>query len=213
MRLLFDLFLVLFAGFWLFQVSRGIGRSLKRGEKTNWVVAAMGPLVLTGFGGFFAAALAGEGILKLPNSFEWPAGYVDGIKTLPDGKNVVPLEPTGRVQIYDPSWHFLYGWHVDAMGGRFWLECPSSGLIEVYTGRGNHHYTYKENGDLVSSITYSEGLNWPSDGRSYIVVPTTPIGWLFSSPFISWGVGVIGFIGLALVKKFTIRTAKQPVNS
>jgi hypothetical protein len=69
MRLLFDLFLVLFAGFWRFQVSRSIRRSLKRGEKTNWVVAAMGPLVLTGFGGFFAAALAAEGILKLPNSF------------------------------------------------------------------------------------------------------------------------------------------------
>jgi fatty acid desaturase len=92
-----DLFLVLFAGFWLFQVSRGIRSSLKRGEKTNWVVAAMGLLVLTGFGGFFTAALAAEGILKLPNSFEWPAGYVEGAKTLPDGKNVVPLEPSGRV--------------------------------------------------------------------------------------------------------------------
>ncbi|HSY31439.1 MAG TPA: hypothetical protein VLA42_05580 [Verrucomicrobiae bacterium] len=211
MRLLFDLLLVLFAGFWLFQVSRGIRRSLKRGEKTNWVVAAMGLLVLTGFGGFFAAALAAEGILKLPNSFEWPAGYVEGVKTLPDGKSVVPLEPSGRLQIYDPNWRFLRGWHVDAHAGRFRVECPSSGLIEVYTGRGNHHYTYKENGQMVSSMTYSEGFSWPPEEGSYIVVPTTPIGWVFSSPFISWSAGVLGFIGLALVKKFTNRTANQSV--
>jgi hypothetical protein len=84
-------------------------------------------------------------------------------------------------------------------------------LIEVYTGRGNHHYAYKESGQLVSSMTYSQGLSWPPEDGTYIVVPTSPIGWFFSSPFISWSVGVLGFIGLALENKFTDRTAKQTV--
>lgn len=92
MRFLFDLFIVLFAAFWLFRVSQGIVHTRRRGETTNWIVVAMGLLVLTGFGGFFAAMLAGEGVLKFPNSFEWPAGYVKGIRTLPDGNHVVPLE-------------------------------------------------------------------------------------------------------------------------
>jgi hypothetical protein len=213
MRLLFDLLFISFAGFWLFQVSRSIIRSLQRDDKTNWIVAAMGLLVLTGFGGFFAAGLTAEGIFRLPNSFEWPAGYVDGIESLPDGKYVVPLEPSGRLQIYDANWHFLRGWQVDAHAGGFWVECPPDGYIEVYTNRGSHHYTYTANGDLLSSQTYTQGSNLPPEHGPYTVVPTGALGWIFSSPFISWAVGVLGFIGLALVKKFRTTTSKDPLDA
>jgi hypothetical protein len=38
-----------------------------------------------------------------------------------------------------------------------------------------------------------------------VVVPTSPLLWVFSSPFLSWGLAVIGFVGLAILKKIDSR--------
>jgi hypothetical protein len=73
-----------------------------------------------------------------------------------DGKYVVPLVSPGRVQLYDPQWHFLRGWHVDAEGGDFKVRCSLDGLIEVLTARGNHHYIFNELGELISATTVSD---------------------------------------------------------
>jgi len=70
MKSVFNLFLVLFAGVWLLGATLGISRMLKRGRGTNWLVAAMGLLVIIGSAGFFAEMLSGEGVIELPKSYE-----------------------------------------------------------------------------------------------------------------------------------------------
>jgi hypothetical protein len=199
----FGVFLALFGGVWLYFLLRDVVRVFERGHRGNWFVVLMGVLVFVGAIGFFGASLAAVGFLKLPNSFEWPVGNVCGVKSTADGKHVVPLEPSGRVQIYDANWHFLRGWHVGAHGGGFQVECPASGGVEVYTGRGQHHYSFTEEGELVSATTYRD---WPPlDSGSCLIVPTSLPGWIFSSPFFSWGTVLLGGIGLWVFKKLKSR--------
>jgi GntP family permease len=127
----FGLFLALFAAFWLFLAARGMAKELKAPERTKWIKGTMYLLILIGAGGFFAAALSATGVIKPPTSFEWPAGYVRGVVTAVDGKHIVPLILSGRLQIYDSQWHFIRGWNVDASGGDFKVRCSSDGLIEI----------------------------------------------------------------------------------
>ena len=158
-------------------------------------------LVLVGAGGFFAAALSATGIIKLPSSYEWPAGYVRGVVTTADGKYIVPLMPSGRLQIYDSQWHFIRGWNVGTGGGNFKVQCSANGVIEVFTARGEHHYSFAQDGHLIGSESLPEPFSLlPDEGQS-VVVPTSPLLWIFSSPFLSWGVAVVGFVGLAVLKK------------
>jgi hypothetical protein len=131
MEFLFNLLLVLV---WLYVVCRGIWLAFMRREKSRWFTSGMVLLVLIGFGGFFGIILASQGILKFPNSFECPAGYVHGAMRMPDGNYAVPLPPFSRLQIYDAHWKFLRGWYIDSGGRRFIVECPETGGLEVYTG-------------------------------------------------------------------------------
>ena len=202
MKTSFNVFLILFAGVWLTLAAVGIGRMLKRGGRINWLVAVMGLLVFVGSAGFFAEALSAEGIIKLPKSYEWPAGYVNGVTQTSDGKYVVPLVPEGRVQIYNSHWHFLCGWNVEALGGDFKVAATPDGTVEVFTARGNYRYSFNENGDLISASTLTKSYDALPKGDQSVVVPTSPILWVFSHPFISWAVAVLGFIGLGLAKKF-----------
>lgn len=207
MSSLFNLFIVLFAGFWLFVVSRDLARQFKRGNRFRWIVATLSFLVLIGAGGFFAAALSAMGVIKLPASREWPAGYVSGVVTTGHGDYIVPLVPSGRVQLYDAQWHFIRGWNVDAAGGDFKVEYSPEGLIEVFTARGSHHYSFTEEGRLIvpARILPETFASLPR-GES-VAVPTSALLWVFSSPFLSWGVAVIGFIGLAVLKKIDAKPA------
>jgi hypothetical protein len=119
---------------------------------------------------------------------------------MPDGRYVVPLVPSGRVQIYDSQWQFLRGWSVEAQGSEFGVEC-SSKEIEVLTARGEHCYSFTDDGKLISTSSLSEPYySLPKTGES-VKVPTSPLLWVFSSPFLSMGLAVIGFVGIALVKK------------
>ena len=119
---------------------------------------------------------------------------------MPDGRCVVPLVPSGKVQIYDSQWHFLRGWSVEAQGGEFGVEC-SSKEIEVLTARGEHLYSFTDDGKLISTSSLSEPYySLPKTGES-VKVPTSQLLWVFSSPFLSMGLAVIGFVGIALVKK------------
>lgn len=206
MKLLFDLLLILFAVFWLFMAARGASRDLRSSGNLKWLLAAPALVGLLGFGGFFAQAMSAEGILKLPKSYEWPAGYVSNVITTAEGKYVVPIVPAGRVQVYDPNWHFLRGWNVNALGGDFKVAVNSSGAVEVFTARGEHRYSFNQNGDLISSAPLSESYySLPDTGQSKVV--STPfLLWPFSSSFISVAVGTLGFLGFALVKKLARRS-------
>ena len=153
--------------------------------------------------GFFAAPLAAIGVLKLSNSFQWPAGYANGVARTPNGIYIVPLVPSGRIQLYDSQWRFLRGWHVDANAGDFIVKSRPNGTIEAFAARGLHQYYFTESGRLIFSQTLSSDPEYYSLHREgvSIVVPTSPLLWVFSSPFISWGVAAIGGVGLVLVKK------------
>jgi hypothetical protein len=207
MSSLFNLLIVLIAGFWLFAVSRDLARQFKHGNRFRWILAILSFLVLIGAGGFFAAALSAMGVIKLPASREWPAGYVNGVVTTGRGDHIVPLMPSGRIQLYDAQWHFIRGWNVDAAGGDFKVEYTPEGLIEVFTARGSHHYSFTEDGRLiVPARTLPETFASLPRGES-VVVPTSPLFWVFSSPFLSLGLSAIGFIGLAALKKIDMNPA------
>jgi hypothetical protein len=76
---LFGWTVAVFAVIWIALAIRGISRQSKRGERFNWLVWIGGFLVVLGAAGFFGAALSSLGMVKLPPSFEWPPGYVDGV--------------------------------------------------------------------------------------------------------------------------------------
>src|SRR4029077_3818094 len=119
--------------------------------------ALMSLLIFVGGSCVLASSLSAMRPLRLPPSREWPAGYVwTGVVTTAEGKHVVPLLPAGRVQIYDSEWHFIRGWSVDAWGGHFNVRCPSKGVIEVFTMRGERHYSFTEEGVLISSKPLTE---------------------------------------------------------
>src|SRR3984957_4348023 len=112
MRNPFGLLMAAFTAFWMFLCVRGLAQALRAPDQAKWIAGLMYLLVLVGAGGFFAAALSATGIIKLPSSYEWPAGYVRGGVTTADGKYIVPLMPSGRLQIYDSQWHFIRSWKV-----------------------------------------------------------------------------------------------------
>jgi hypothetical protein len=208
MKLLFDSLLILFAAFFLIQAARGATRELKVHGRNQWIFAVPILIGLFGFAGFFAQMLSGEGIVKLPMTYEWPAGYVTNVITTADNKYVVPIVPSGRVQLYDSNWHFLRGWNVDALGGDFKVAADSPGTLEVFTARGEHHYTFTENGELISSSPLTKSYySLPTSGQAE-VVSTPLLLWPLSNPFISVVVGTLGFLLLKLMKKFSVTEPK-----
>jgi hypothetical protein len=197
----FGVFIALFSCVWLFLAGLEIVRQVKRGGRVNWLVSIAGLFLMVGAGGFFAAGLSAMGVVTLPDSFEWPSGYVRGVVQTQDGKYVVPHIPAGRVQLYDSQWRFIRGWHVDASGGDFSVACLPTGEIVVFTARGNQRLSFTENGKLILATTLPKSFVRPQPERS-MVVPTSPLLWIFSSPFLSWGVALIGMAGLWAAKKF-----------
>jgi hypothetical protein len=74
MSSLFNLLLAVFSGFWLFFAGRFLARELELADRLKWIAAVLSLLILIGATGFFATILSGIGVLKLPASWEWPAG-------------------------------------------------------------------------------------------------------------------------------------------
>src|SRR6476469_4985815 len=105
----FRVFIALFSCVWLFLAGLGIVRQVKRGGRVNWLVSIAGLFLMVGAGGFFATGLSAMDVITLPDSFEWPSGYVRGVVQTQDGKYVVPHIPAGRVQLYDSQWRFIRG--------------------------------------------------------------------------------------------------------
>lgn len=192
----------LLIGVWpLYAIIQEVSRTLKRDGRPSWIVVAMWLLALVGCTGFFVIGAVSAGILKVSNSFEWPAGYVKGVATMANGNQVVPLESSGRLQLYDPKWKFLRGWHIEAFTGDFKVECPPDGMIRAYTAKGHHLYTFTEKGELVSSTKYDGDFEALPSNDSYVAVPTSLAGWPFSRQFISLGLCVLALLGLAIVEK------------
>src|ERR1700680_4673212 len=189
-----------FAVIWIALAIRGISRQSKRGERFNWLVWVGGVFIVLGAAGVFGAALSSLGVVKLCAPVECPPGAVKGVVTLSSGVRVVPLEPAGRVQVYGPDWQYLRGWQVAAEGGPFKIVISQPEKIEVYTLRESRHFTYSEAGELLASETYTQPYDSMLNGEPWRVVPTFPLLWPFSSPFLSVGLVTIGGVGLRLSK-------------
>jgi hypothetical protein len=200
-----EVFIVLFPAFFLCLFILQIARKIKKAGRPSWFAVVMWSLMLVGCVGFFGALLAADGILKFPKTFEWPAGYVKGVARMANGDHVVPLKSSSRLQLYDEKWRFLRGWHVDTLSSDFKVECPSDGLIEVYTAKGRHLYTFTEQGERVSSTKYDGDFESLPASDSYVAIPTSPAGWLFSGQFISLGIYCFGLLGLGIEEKFVKR--------
>jgi hypothetical protein len=193
-------FIAVVAILWLFNALRGVIRGMRRPGRPNWTVVGLYLLLALGGEGFFAQALCATGVIKLPSSFQWPAGYVSGVVATDDGKQIVPLTPVSRIQIYDSQWHFVTGWYVNTAGGDFKVQSSPDGVIEAFTARGRHHYSFTQDGHLIASGSYSDGF-WSLPSGESRVVPTSPFLWVFSSPIASWGIGAIGLVGLIVASK------------
>jgi hypothetical protein len=204
---LLSLDLVIFVGLWLFLATRAMAREFKRSSRLKWIMAVLYFLVVVGVSGFLATALSAVGVLELPPSREWPAGYVRGVVTTANGKYIVPLVPSGRIQIYDPQWHFIRGWNVDAGGDNFKVQYSPEGVIEVVTEKKARHYSFTEDGHLVAPQRIPRETFSSLPTGETVVVATPPLLWVFSTPFLSLGVAVIGSIGLAILKKIGDREA------
>jgi hypothetical protein len=159
------------------------------------VAALAGISVIAGAIGFFGAFLSAAGGLNwLPRSFEWPAGYCQGIITLQTGVHVVPHGPANRIQLYDDHWRFIRGWHVNAFGGTFSVRAGSDDLIEVYTARRQQRYTFALNGDFIAQSSYAPASYSSFMGGVAGAVPTAPWLWVFSSPATSGAAIVLGIL-------------------
>jgi len=199
-----SLFLTAFAIAWTSLLIRGFLRISREKKNFGWAVLLFGSLAVVGAIGFFGQMLLAIDVIKIPPSVELPAGYVKGVIATQEGLNVVPLEPSGRLQVYDRDWHFLRGWHIDAGGGSFKVLSTRPGTIEVFTGRRHHHFTYSENGELLASETpFGESLSSIENGAIETTVPTKLLLWPFSSPFLSGLLVFIGVMGFNIIKKFS----------
>jgi hypothetical protein len=130
----------------------------------------------------------------LPRSFEWPAGYEDGIELTPQGLYLVPLQFVNRLQIYDRNLKFGRGWHIPAIRGSFEVYSSQPGRIDVFATRGSKHFVYSETGDLLASgdITGKERAALRGHGFP-MLLPTRWWQWPFASPILSICMTMIGW--------------------
>ncbi|MBI3863458.1 MAG: hypothetical protein HY290_16325 [Planctomycetia bacterium] len=182
-------------------ISPFVHRYPRRGMRIAAAIASV--FLVVGTAGFFGAFLsAGGGLNWLPESFEWPVGFADGVILMPDGTHVVPHSPSGRVQVYDRDWRFVRGWPVDAAGGTFKLLPAGDDRVEVITARRTLRHTYTLAGKLIESASYSPASysSFPDRGEK-VAVPTSL--WLrsFSHPFYSWACGVVGMLILIVLER------------
>ena len=151
-----------------------------------------GMLVAIGGGAFFSVSLL-PAFGGIPTNFEWPVGHADQIIQLSDGNRVAVHTPSSRLQVYDPAWHFVRGWSIDANGGSFKVRLVENALLEVWTARGQKRLVFEPVGRLVWSGNYDAGSygDFQTDGRSGYVPTPLPL-WIFAHPFIAWSVGAVG---------------------
>lgn len=143
------------------------------------LVNVTGAVGLVGVLGLFTCATAPS---WLPKSVEWPIGHVDGVITVPNGYRVVPI--ASRIQVYDPSWHFVRAWLIDN-GSIYLVPSRLPDQFEIFRPRGRGTRTagersiYTLNGDLVWSGDYSisDAEYHSIEKRGTSVDRPTPIWW------------------------------------
>lgn len=149
-------------------------------------------LLAVGGLGFFGTGLSALGGLDWAGSFEWPVGYATNVVTVPGDFHALST-PSGRVQVYDAQWRFVRGWHISHGDGPVRLIPLADGSIDVYTAKGQARYHYTLEGQLLNQGAFSEDFESLPKGDG-MFVPTRPWLWVFSHPFISWGLLAGGLV-------------------
>ena len=170
----------------------------------NFIASAC---LIIGALGIFGSDLSAYARGSISKSFEWPIGNVSNAIELSDGTIVVPLEPTGRIQVYGPSLEFQRSWHVDADGGTFKLVPADDSSFYVYAARNGMKYLYEINGTLLSSEEHSESYSDVISQTISVSIPTPFYLLIFTKPIYSWVVGLMGLLLLFITgEAFTKRT-------
>jgi hypothetical protein len=206
--ILFIIFGVCIFGNIVFQVSRKIITAFRRTQKIGWipvfVFILFGFIGLWGVIGFGTQWIIGAGALKLPQSFNWPAGWVRGAVLDSDGNYIVPIIPVGRIQIYDSQLHFLRGWSMATGGKDFTLYAEPGQLVRMVDYR-KQQFWFSEDGTIQkeanAEVPQDEEQESSSLPAPSMQIPTAPPFLVFASPIVAWIVAVFGCVGMAMVQK------------
>ena len=155
------------------------------------------------------------GLGFLPNSLEWPVGYVDGVVADSAGRLVVPLDTCGRIQLYDRNREFIRGWAIASFGGDFKLRMTEQDMIEVFTMRRDKRYLFAQDGTKIEEDTYGPTL-WGD-------VPTSPSRsmWFYtlfvliplSHPMIAIPLVMLAGMGCAITSRKRKKAKSPPIAS
>lgn len=199
---LFTILIALMLAVWIIQAI-GIAlseRSFSWKTGLNFLASAC---LITGATGFFGTALSAAGGLNwLPSSFEWPVGSAENVLVTADGSHIVPLTPSGRIQIYSRDRKFERGWTVDAGGGTFKLLPAGKNDVFVYTARGSMKYHYDIYGRLLSSEKYDpQGYSDLEKAGIIVEIPTPFYLMVFTHPFAAWLAAAAGMLLLYIISR------------
>lgn len=165
---------------------------------SNWPIVGLLMILFGGLGFFVQGLSAAGGLNWLPRSFEWPVGYATDVARTSSGGYVVPHRSSGRVQVYDAELEFVRGWPVDASAGHFDVAVDDDDRIHVMTARGDQHFTFDLQGRQLGQETFDPySPPYAAQGES-LLVPTFPLFWIVTHPFIAWGVAALGMAWLAV---------------
>ncbi len=168
-----------------------------KNRKLLWTAGPCAAMFAYGWVAFMAQGLGSGGALpELGPRWEWPVLSTEGAVVDTLGRSYVPHATAGRIQVYDSSGAFLYGWFVPAGGGSFRLHVAKDGRLDVYVARSSAHLVYAGDGQLLTESRFPEGTygEVPTGPPSDIEVSAPLYLWPFGSPFLAWLV-----IGNALV--------------
>jgi hypothetical protein len=161
-------------------------------------------IVLYGFGAFvlqWTIGVSRDGITL--RSLNWPVKQPASAIRFPDGRYAVAIDRIGRIQVYDASGHFQYGWQSRYPDNI--LRLRSDGTLAVYAPLRqirNHHpwaeRVYDENGTLLAD-GFSD-LNvvarvLPGQSPTRLALPQAIPAWLafpLYGPFYGWAVALGG---------------------
>jgi len=108
--------------------------------------------------GWFGSTLIRKTDIVQPNT-ELPYAHLRGIVVDEQNNIYLGVQYFGRIQMYDAQGCFQKGWFIESDGGLFRLKTNDQGQLEVATARTNLHYTFDQNGNIISVTENSESFD------------------------------------------------------
>jgi hypothetical protein len=150
--------------------------------------------------GFFGTGLAMMGLFNwLPQSAPWPIGFMESVAVTPNGDQIV-THSVGRIQIYDPEWHFKRGWFLESRGGPYKIIKIDNETIEVVANHSRSHWKFDIDGNLISRAKLDDYSRFSAIDE-WQFTPAT--WWLLpiASPWLGFGSLAIGACSLRVANR------------